>query len=450
MKNKTVDMINGPMLGKILLFALPLALSSILQLAFNAADTIVVGRFAGSQALAAVGSNGSLINLFVNAFMGLSIGANVLVARYKGEGREDKMSRAVHTSVLLSMAGGCLVGILGFIAAPQLLHLMSVPSDVINLSSIYLRIYFIGLPCLMTYNFGAAILRSVGDTKRPLVFLIISGIVNVCLNLVFVIIFKMSVAGVALATIISELISAILVIVTLTKESGPLKLDLHKLSIDSAIFKEILKIGLPAGLQSCVFSLSNIVIQSNINSFGSTIIAGNSAASNVEGFVYIGINAFYQACLTFVSQNFGAKKLKRCDKALFLCSVSGVVVGLILGMGVYIFGSQVLGFYSTDPQVIAAGMIRLKIIVRTYCICGLMDITVGALRGIGHSFIPTCISLTGSCLLRLVWIATIFKINPTIEMLYIVYPVSWIVTYAAQFACYAISKRKLNQQFKNA
>lgn len=445
-KNKSIDMIHGPMFMKIILFAVPLALSSILQLLFNAADTVVVGRFAGSQALAAVGSNGALINLIVNVFMGLSIGANVIVARYRGEGNESKINKAVHTAILVSILGGIIVAIIGFFLAPKLLLLMSTPENVIELSSLYLNIFFLGMPFSMMYNFGAAILRSIGDTKRPLYFLTLAGVVNVLLNLVFVIVFKMSVAGVALATVISQIVSSTLVIRSLTKEEGALKLNLRKLSIDPVCFKEIVKIGLPAGLQGCVFSLSNVVIQSSINGFGSVIMAGNSAAANIEGFIYVTMNAFHQSAVTFSSQNFGAKQLKRCDKALAISALCAAICGTGLGMIFIFFGKQLLGLYTQDPLVIEAGLVRMSYLFRFQALNGIMDIMVGGLRGIGYSILPTCVSLTGVCAFRLGWISTIFQHNKTINMLYLVYPVSWGITATTHLICYMIGRRKVSKQ----
>lgn len=443
---KAVDMLHGPMLLKILLFALPLALSSILQLLFNAADTIVVGRFAGSQALAAVGSNGALINLIVNAFMGLSIGANVIVARYRGQGKEEKINKAVHTSIFVSLLSGIFLAFIGFFLAPKLLLLMSTPEDVIDLSSLYLKIYFMGMPFLMLYNFGAAILRSIGDTKRPLYYLTLSGIVNVVLNLVFVIVFKMSVAGVAIATVISQMISSFLVIKSLCHEEGALKLELKKLAIDKECLIDIVKVGLPAGLQGCVFSLSNVVIQSSINTFGSIVVAGNSAAANVEGFIYVTMNSFHQSAVTFSSQNFGAKQYKRCDRALGISIACAAIFGTSLGLIFILFGKQLLSLYTNDPLVIEAGLVRMDYLFKFQAINGAMDVMVGGLRAIGYSVLPTIVSLTGVCAFRLVWIATIFKANPTINMLYLVYPVSWSITTSAHIISYVIARIKINKE----
>lgn len=444
-KTRNIDMLNGPMLGKILLFAFPLALSSILQLLFNAADTIVVGQFAGSQALAAVGSNGALINLIVNVFMGLSIGSNVVAARYRGQGNELQINKAVHTSILISLISGVLLAFIGFFLAPQMLTLMGTPYDVIDLSALYLKIYFMGMPFLMLYNFGAAILRSVGDTKRPLYYLTIAGVVNVLLNLVFVIAFQMSVAGVAIATVISQIISSLLVLRTLMKETGALKVELKKLAIDKRSLIDITKVGLPAGLQGCVFSLSNVVIQSSINSFGSIVVAGNSAAANIEGFIYVTMNSFHQSAVTFSSQNFGAKKYDRCDKALVISGGLAATFGTVIGLVFTFFGKPLLGLYTTDPLVIEAGLVRMNYLFKFQALNGLMDIMVGGLRGIGYSVLPTVVSLTGVCAFRLLWVTTIFKMNPTISILYLVYPVSWAITAGTHVICYLFARRKIRK-----
>ena len=370
---RTGDLTSGPLLKKIILFSLPLAASSILQLLFNAADVVVVGRFAGSTALAAVGSNGALINLLVNLFVGLSLGANVVAARCFGAKDERGVQNTVQTSVTLGLVSGVLLAFVGFFAARGLLELMSCPEDVIDLSTLYLKIYFIGMPMTMLYNFNASLLRAVGDTRRPLYCLAVSGVINVVLNLVFVILFQMSVAGVALATIISQTVSALMVTVLLMKEEGPLHLDLRHLGFHKGALVQILKIGLPAGLQSTVFSLSNVVIQSAVNSFGSTIVAGNSAAANIEGFIYTGMNAFAQAAVTFTSQNVGARRYDNLDRVMRNCLLCAVVVGIVLGGGAYLAGEGLLHFYSTDETVVAAGLARMKVICTSYFLCGIMD-----------------------------------------------------------------------------
>ncbi len=440
------DLTSGPMLQKIILFSLPLAASSILQLLFNAADVVVVGRFAGSTALAAVGSNGALINLLVNLFVGMSLGANVVAARCFGAKDDVGVRNTVQTSVTLGLVSGVLLAFVGFFAARGLLELMSCPEDVIDLSTLYLRIYFIGMPMNMLYNFSSALLRSVGDTKRPLYCLAAAGIINVVLNLVFVIGFRLSVAGVALATIISQTVSACLVTWILTREKGTLHLDLRHLGFHKGALLQILRIGLPAGLQSTVFSLSNVVIQSAINSFGSTIVAGNSAASNIEGFVYTAMNSFAQAAVTFTSQNVGARRYDNLDRVMRNCLLCAIVTGLVLGGGAALAGAPLLHFYSTDEAVVAAGLARLHVISATYLLCGTMDVLASCLRGRGYSVLPMVVSLVGSCLLRLVWIATIFQLFRSTTTLYISYPISWILTALVHLICLLVVRKKRNKE----
>ena len=431
------DLTSGPMLKKIILFSLPLAASSFLQLLFNAADVVVVGRFVGSAALAAVGSNGALINLLVNLFVGLALGANVVAARCYGAKDDLGVHEAVQTAVTLSLVGGVLMAFVGFFAAHGLLELMSSPEDVIDLATLYLKIYFIGMPMTMLYNFNASLLRAVGDTRRPLVCLAVAGVINVVLNLVFVIVFQMSVAGVALATILSQTVSAIMVTVLLVKEEGAMHLDLRHLGFHKKALLQIIQIGLPAGLQSTVFSLSNVVIQSAINSFGSTVVAGNSAASNLEGFIYTGMNAFAQAAVTFTSQNVGARRYDNLDRVMRNCLLCVTVAGLFL-----------LHFYSTDEAVVAAGLSRMQIICTAYFLCGIMDTLASCLRGRGYSVIPMIVSLVGSCLLRLVWIATIFRMFRSTGTLYISYPLSWALTAGVHLICLLVVRKKMNDQLK--
>ena len=434
---RTGDLTSGPMLQKIILFSLPLAASSILQLLFNAADVVVVGRFAGSTALAAVGSNGALINLLVNLFVGLSLGANVVAARCFGAKDEEGVRNTVQTSVTLGLVSGFLLAVVGFFAARVLLELMSCPEDVIGLSTLYLKIYFIGMPMIMLYNFSSALLRAVGDTKRPLFCLAVAGLINVVLNLVFVILFSMSVAGVALATIISQTVSACMVTALLVKEKGPLHLDLGHLGFHAGALGQILRIGLPAGLQSTVFSLSNVV-------------AGNSAASNLEGFVYTAMNAFAQAAVTFTSQNMGARRYDNLDRVMRNCLLCSIVTGLVLGGGASLLGEPLLHFYSSDEVVVTAGLARMHIICTTYLLCGGMDVLASCLRGRGYSVLPMVVSLVGSCLLRLVWIATIFRLFHTTTMLYLSYPVSWILTTLVHLACLLVVRHKMNENLKAA
>ena len=441
--DRSADLTSGPMLQKIILFSIPLAASSILQLLFNAADVVVVGRFSGSTALAAVGSNGSLINLLVNLFVGLSLGANVVAARCFGAKDEHGIQDTVHTAVTLGLTSGVLLAVVGFFAARSLLELMSCPEDVIGLSALYLKIYFIGMPMNMLYNFSSALLRAVGDTKRPLYCLAAAGIINVVLNLVFVIGFSMSVAGVALATIISETVSACLVTAMLVREKGALHLDLHKLGFHAGALKQILLIGLPAGLQSTVFSLSNVVIQSAINSFGAAAIAGNTAAASIEGFATTVSNSISQAALTFSSQNMGAEKYARVRRVLCVCLAATFVGGLTLGLLIYTFGTPLLALFNTDPAVIASGLVRVRHNMPLYVLFCMQDTFVGQLRGVGYSLLPTITSLSGICLLRVVWLYTAFAASPTLDTLYLSYPVSWAATLFALIVCYAVVVRKM-------
>lgn len=445
--HRTMDMTQGPLLSKVLFFALPIMLSGVLQLVFNAADTIVVGRFAGNEALAAVGSVGSLNSLIVSLFIGLSVGVNVLVARYTGSRDDRQVSETVHTAVLLSVIGGVALSIIGISLARPLLHLMGSPEDVIDLAVLYVRIIFIGMPVQMLYNFCAAVLRAVGDTKRPLYYLSIAGVLNVMLNLVFVILFHMSVAGVALATIISQVVSATLIVLALMSMDGPTHLNLRALHINGGVFREIVRIGLPAGIQSSVFSLSNVVIQSSVNSFGSIVIAGNAAAMNVGGFIYQAMNTFQQAVTCFASQNLGARKPGRIRIAVRVCLVWALFFGVVLGALSCVFGRELLAMYSSDPAVIEAGLMRVYIVCGPYFLCGVMDVMTGALRGVGYSMLPMIISLMGACALRILWVATLFRLFPTIQCLMLSYPVSWLLTFLVLVACYFLILKKVLRQY---
>ena len=444
-----IDMCSGSILKKMLIFAIPLMCSSILQLLFNAADIVVVGRFAGDNSLAAVGSNTSLINLLTNLFIGLSVGANVLVARYYGAKHEKDLRETIHTAMMLSIFSGIILTVIGIIGAKQILIWMQTPDEVLDLAVIYLRIYFAGMTATMIYNFGSAILRAVGDTKRPLYYLSASGIVNVVLNLFFVIVLRMDVAGVALATVISQCISAFLVFRCMMHEQGGIRLEPRRLRLHRDKFIKILQIGLPAGFQGIIFAIANVVIQSSINSFGAVTVAGNSAASNIEGFIYMAMNALYQAAISFTSQNVGAAKYERVNKILFTAQLSVIVVGLVLGNGAVLFGRPLLSIYSKNPEVIEAGMCRLNVISRTYALCGIMDVMVGVLRGLGYSVLPMVVSLVGVCGLRLIWLATMFQMEQfhTITMVYITYPISWLITFAAHMVCFCIIRSKLARQW---
>lgn len=436
--SRTMDMTQGRLLTQVLVFALPIMLSGILQLLFNAADTIVVGRFAGNEALAAVGSVGSLNNMIISLFIGLSVGANVLVARYTGSRNDRAVSDTVHTSVLLSLLGGVLLMIIGVALARPLLELMGSPEDVIGLAVLYVRIIFLGMPVQMLYNFCAAILRAVGDTQRPLYYLTIAGVVNVLLNLVFVILLHLSVAGVALATIISQAISALLVTRALLNMEGPTRLFLNRLRIHPGKLREIIRIGLPAGIQSSVFSLSNVVIQSSVNSFGSVVIAGNAASSNIGNFVYQAMNTYQQAITCFAGQNIGARKPRRIVSAMKVCMFWAVSFGLVLGLLSCVFGPQLLSLFSADPAVIAAGMERQVIVCAPYFLCGMMDVMTGALRGIGYSLLPMIVSILGACAFRLFWVFTVFAAYPTLPCLVLSYPVSWLLTFSVLLVIFLV------------
>ncbi|MCH5250744.1 MAG: MATE family efflux transporter [Lachnospiraceae bacterium] len=440
-----MDMCSGSILKKLLLFSLPLMLSSLLQLLFNAADIIVVGRFAGDNSLAAVGSTSSLINLLTNFFMGLSVGANVLVARYFGAKQQKDLTETVHTAMMLSICSGIILTVIGIIGAPLILARMQTPDEVFPLSVLYLRIYFIGMTTMMLYNFGSAILRAVGDTRRPLYYLSLAGVINVLLNLLFVIVLHMDVAGVATATAISQCISAFLIIRCMINIKDSIHLELSGLHIYPDKFKRILQIGLPASVQGILFSFSNVIIQSSVNSFGAITVAGNSAAANIEGFVYVAMNAFHQAAISFTSQNIGAAKYERVNKIAYTAELCVLTVGVVLGNLVTFFGRPLLGLYTSSATVMEAGMKRLRVVCRTYAFCGMMDVMVGSLRGLGYSVMPMIVSLIGACGLRLLWIFTFFQMEQfhTVTSLYLTYPVSWFITFMTHVICFVIVRRKL-------
>lgn len=440
-----MDMCSGPLFSKIVIFAVPLILSGILQLLFNAADIIVVGRFAGSESLAAVGSTSALINLLVNVFIGLSVGVNVLVAQFYGAQKLEELDETVHTSIVLAAVSGVFLVMLGELVSGPMLRLMGSPEDVLPLSSLYLKIFFIGMPATLIYNFGSAILRAVGDTKRPLYFLLFAGVINVVLNLIFVIVFSMGVAGVALATVISQCVSAALILWCLIRSDAAYRIVPEKLRMIPSRAAAIAKIGLPAGFQGAVFSISNVLIQSSLNSFGSVAMAGGTASANIEGFVYTAMNALYQTALSFTSQNFGARRYKRMTKIMVYCMLIVTAVGIVMGCGAVLIGEQLLGIYSSDPEVIKVGMQRLTIVSGTYVICGWMDTMVGGLRGMGQSIVPMLVSLTGACALRVVWIYTVFAMNRTLQTLYLSYPVTWTVTLTAHILCYIVIRRKIER-----
>lgn len=438
-----MDMCNGSLLSKIMIFSIPLMLSGLLQLTFNAADIVVVGRFAGKEALAALGPTSSLTNLFVNVFMGLSVGANVLVARFYGAGQKKELDDMVHTAITTALVSGFILVILGVGLARPALALMDTPSNVIDQSVLYMKIYFAGMPVMMLYNFGSAILRAVGDTKRPLYYLMVAGVLNVILNLLFVILFHMGVAGVALATVLSQVVSAGLVIRCLVLSDGSIKLDLKKLRIVSDKLIKMIRIGVPAGLQGAMFSVSNVLIQSSINSFGDIVMAGNTAGQNIEGFVFTAMNAIHQGAVSFTGQNYGARKFKRIAKIALICELLVIVVGVILSGLILLFRELLLGLYTTDPEVMQYGVNRLMIICTTYFLCGMMDVMVGILRGMGYAIGPMIVSLTGVCALRVVWIYTIFAKFRTLEVLYISYPVTWTITFVVQLIMFIVIYRRL-------
>lgn len=442
-KSYEMDMCNGPIFKKLLIFALPLMLSGILQLLFNAADIVVVGKFTGSHALAAVGSTGALINLFVNVFIGFSIGTNVLVAQYFGARDEKNVQETVHTSILLGIVGGFILIVAGIVFAKPMLEWMDTPDNVLEHAVLYMRIYFVGMPAMLVYNFGAAILRAIGDTKRPLYYLLSAGVINVVLNLFFVIVLDMGVAGVAAATVASQVVSAVLIARCLMQSEGIYRLNLHELKLHRKKLVRIVQIGLPAGLQGAVFSLSNVLIQSSVNSFGSVAMAGNTAAGNIEGFVYTSMNAIYQTALSFTSQNVGGGRQDRIPKIIFQCMAIVIVIGAVMGNLAYQCGPFLLGIYSSDPEVIQFGMSRMQIICQWYFLCGIMDVAVGILRGLGYSVIPMLVSLTGACGLRVLWIFTVFAWKHSLFVLYLSYPITWIVTFTVHLICLlVIWKRK--------
>ena len=435
-KKYEMDMCNGPLLSKILLFSLPLMASGILQLLFNAADMVVAGRFAGSVALGAIGATSSLINLLINVFMGLSVGANVTIAHFYGARRDEDVSNTVHTTIALVFVCGIFLMIFGSFVSGPLLTLMGTPDEILPYSAIYMRIYFLGCPMLLLYNFGAAILRAVGDTRRPLIYLSIAGVVNIILNMIFVIIFGLGVVGVALATIISQSVSAILVLITIMNSDSSIRFEWRKLKFHKNMVLRIARIGLPAGFQGAVFAISNVLIQSSVNSFGAIAVAGNTASMSLEGFVYNAMNSYHQTAISFTGQNVGASRYDRVRRTMWLCLCCVTVTGLSLGALSTLFGRQLLSLYSTDSAVIEYGMRRINIIMITYFLCGLMDSIVGTIRGMGYSIMPMIVSLLGACAFRIVWIYTIFRFIYTPECLYISYPISWILTFSVHFICY--------------
>ena len=448
MKTRQLDMTEGPIFKELVIFSIPLILSSVLQLLFNAADVIVVGRFAGDNSLAAVGSTSSFINLMLNLFLGLSVGASVVSANYFGAGKLNELKNTVHTSILVSFYSGILLTVAGVFLADPIMRAMQSPEEVRVLSVLYLRIYFGGITATLVYNFGSALLRSKGDTQRPLIILFAAGLINVLLNLFFVIVFNMGVAGVALATVISQCFAAFFVIFILIREKDGFKLELKMLKIHPYILGKIFKIGIPAGFQGMMFSISNMVIQSSVNSFGPVVIAGNSAGINIEGFVYLAMNGFAQGALTFVSQNMGAGKKERIKKMVFVANLSVLFVGEALGNLVVLFSPKILQIYSSNPLVIQAGVRRLAIVCSTYALCGIMDTMSNVIRGIGYSLLPMIVCIVGVCVFRILWLSTVFQ-NPlyhTEFIIFVSYPISWAVTFFAHCICFCLVFKKVKAE----
>ena len=449
MQKNTAYMTEGPLLKKILLYTFPIILTGILQLLFNAADLVVVGRYCGRLSVAAVGATGAIINLMTNLFIGLSVGAGVSVAHALGAGHSKDVSRTVHTAIPIAIVSGIFLTIIGVLGSETFLRLMDTPSDVIGLSETYMRIYFCGITATMVYNFGAAILRAAGDTKSPLYFLTAAGIVNVILNLIFVIVLDLDVAGVALATTASQVMSALLIIRALMKRTDSCKFSFRKMKIHRRQLTKILQIGFPAGIQGSLFSISNVIIQSSINSFGSIAVSGNSAAGNIEGFVYMSMNSYSQTAVNFTGQNHGAGKFDRLKKIMIICLVSVFCTGFLFGLLVRIFGKPLLSFYIPgDKEAISYGLIRLTYICIPYFICGLMDVTTGLIRGIGYSVLPMIITIAGVCGMRIVWIYTIFQIPKyhTLQNLYLSYTISWSLTFVTELIVFLVLLRKLRKR----
>lgn len=444
--NFEMDMSNGPLMRKLISFSIPLVLSSNLQLLFNAVDIIVVGKFSGSEALAAVGSTTALINLLINLFIGISLGSSVMVGRFYATKEEDKIRDTVHTSIAFGIAGGIIVGVLGFALSGWALELMGTPANVLEQAILYIRIYFVGMPFLMIYNYGAAILRAIGDTKRPLIFLIVAGLINAGLNMILVIEFKLGVVGVGVATVISEFISCVLVLRCLCKAQGSYKLQFSKLRIKLPYLKMLFKIGVPAGIQSVVINFSNVLLQSSVNSFGEIAMAGYTAANNIFGFLYVTINAFSQTCMNFMSQNYGVKKFDRMDKVLKDCIILSVGVTIVLGCGVFVFGDHILKIYTSSPEVIKCGMDIFLYTTTTYFICALMDLFPGAMRGMGYSTIPMILSVIGTVGVRIFWIYCVFPTHHSLDILFISYPLSWLVTVIMQAICYYFVRKKVRKK----
>ena len=447
-KKYEIDMTNGTIMDKLITFSLPLMLSGILQLMFNAVDIIVVGQFSGSRPLAAVGSTSALINLFTNFFIGISLGTNVLAARFFASGKIKEMSDTVHTSILFAAISGVVMMIVGLLFSRFALELMETPDEVIDMAALYLKIYFVGVPFFMLYNYGAAVLRAVGDTRRPLVFLVISGAVNAILNMVLVILFHLDVEGVAIATVISQMISCVLVLRCLCKTDACYQLHFSKLSINGKYLRQIFQVGVPAGIQSTVINFSNVLLQSSVNSFGPIAMAGYTAANNLLGFLYTSINAVTQACMSFTSQNYGAGKTKRMDRVLIDCLILSCAFSLTMGCCAWFFGPQLLQIYTESSAVISCGVEILSFTTVTYFLCGIMDLIPGALRGMGRSAVPMILSIIGTVGTRIVWIFWIFPYHRSLDILFLSYPVSWILTILMQVICFFIVRKSVHADMK--
>lgn len=443
------DMCRRPLLKKIILFSLPLIATGILQLLYNAADIVVVGQFSGHTAMAAVGSTGSLINLITNLFIGLSVGALSSMSRSIGANDGERADDVVHTSVPISLIGGIAVGAFGFFACEQMLIWMDTPDSVLPLSVIYLKIYFLGMPFMTLYNFGASILRACGDTKRPLIILCLAGLVNVALNYILVAGFGLGVIGVAVGTTASQFLSAIAVVAVLIKRKGFGHFDFRRMRINRQALWEMTRIGLPAGIQSTIFSISNVIIQSSINSFDDIAMAGSAAAANLEGFVYISMNSISQACLTFTARNYGARNASNMRLVFYQCVGIVTVIGVVMGVTVYLLAHPLLSIYNRDPEVIAFGTERLLIVCAPYFLCGIMEVVVGSLRGMGCSILPMLSAIAGVCGIRIVWIYTVFAHSRTLFTLYLSYPISWLITIVIHMICYFVIRNKTERQIRS-
>ncbi len=444
-KKFEIDMCNGSIMDKLISFSIPLMISSMLQLTFNAVDIIVVGRFSGSDALAAVGATTALIAVFINLFIGISLGANVLAARFYATGKGQEMSDTVHTAILFAIFSGIFMTFMGLTLSPFALKIMGTPDHIIGQSTLYMRIYFLGMPFFMVYNYGASILRAVGDTKRPLIFLIVAGLMNTALNLILVIVFHLGVAGVAIGTVASQLVSGVLVLRCLYLSDGSYQFRFRKLTIKGTYLRQIFQVGIPAGIQSTVINISNALLQSSVNSFGSTAMAGYTAANNILGFLYFSVNAVTQACMSFTSQNYGLRKFKRMDRVLRDCMILSVGISLVMGGLAYFFGNQLLHIYTDQQKVVACGMEILSFTTTTYFFCGLMDLFPGALRGMGFSTVPMILSIIGTVGTRIVWIYGLFPSHRSLAFLFLSYPVSWIITILMQLVCFVYVRRKVRR-----